>query len=160
MSFWKLFRRKTAPQILWRVIDFTHPIVEHWAQFDGGGVYDAMFTIRGQVHRGDQILVRLKSGRIGRFSLFSCQRDFFGLGDYRVRGCIVGYHDRPRAAETGPTTIKGLLTDGGRSLRPGLGESPNISSGFTKPASEFWKILARNEAGHARASSIRTASHL
>jgi len=146
------------------VYDFTKPEKNHWIAFEGGDNYAAKFRITGDVKAYDDVLVRLKSGRIGRYRLFSVLRDFSGASDWTALGMAIGYWSEPQqeasmAAKPDPK-IKGLLGDGSGGLRSDPGESSALSSGFTLPSSEFWKVLERNEACHRRAGSMRSGSDL
>lgn len=157
---WKLLKALWSPQRPMRLrctIDFTKPRSDHWVSFDGGTNFDAHFTIRGQVTLGDQILVRMQSGRIGCYRLFSVRPDFMGLANWKAQGIGVNYRD-----DLWPPTpkIKGLLTDGTRWVRSSSGELAHLPSGFTKPASEFWSILVRDEARRGRSNSMRTTGNL
>jgi len=162
---WQFWKRKPSPiQLVSRQVDFTEPTLTHWANFEHGSNYNAHFAIRGDVAKGDEILVRMQSGRVARYCLYSAIRDFHGVADWKVVGCICGYesprqivleHDKAPAPK-----IKGLLGDGSGSLRSSPSKPPDLPSGFTEPTSEFWKVLARDEACRARADRLRTAGNL
>jgi hypothetical protein len=151
---WPFSKRKPSLiQLASRVIDLTEPTEDHWGIFEGGDNFDARFTMHGDVAKGDEILVRMQSGRIARYCAFSCIHNFCGPGEWKVRACICGY-------EKEPVQIKGLLTAGSTSVRSGPSQPSTLSSGFTEPASGFWKILARDEACRAGADRLRTAGNL
>jgi len=143
---------------IYRLLDFTKPALNHWIRFDGGDNNNAMFTARGEVHFGDYILVRCRSGRVGRYRCFSVRPDFTGEADYKIQAVAIGYWSAPTAYP--PKPIKGLLGDGTRWVRSDKGELAHLPSGFTKPASEFWKILARNEACNRHSSRIDSTGNM
>lgn len=152
------FRKKPSPIVLRCTIDFTRPTKDHWARYENGGNFDALFSIRGYVAKNDDILVPMQSGRIGRYRLFSVIRDFMGAADWKARGVACGYQEpiptvRPDT-EPRPVVIKGLLGDGTRWVRSDKGELAHLPSGFTKPSSEFWKILTRHEARRGWADRV------
>lgn len=162
LLWWR--QRKSNPLPVHCTISFINPSKERWAGFDGGDNNDARFTVRGNVKIDDEILIRMQSGRIGRYRLFSVLRDWMGVGDWKVKAVAVGYQTTPRViegVEQNPAPkIKGLLGDGTRWVRSSSGELAHLPSGFTKPSSEFWEILCRDEACHRRAGSMRSASNL
>lgn len=149
---------------IYRLIDFTRPSKEHWAKFEGGDNYDAMFLVRGCIQRRDEILVRLRSGRVGRYQVFSCVPDFSGIGDCRIRCIAMGYWDveKPMAIRLPkvPTQIKGLLGDGTRWLRSSSSEPSDISFGLADKTGEFWKVQCRAEACSRRTSSVCAGGNL
>ena len=158
--------RKPKPPVLDNVtVDFTRPTTGHWASFEGGDNFDARFSICGRVAKGDEILVRLCSGSIGRFCLFSVLPNFKGgEATTLARGILVARlrpikRVVPKLCLPAPK-IAGLLGDGTGGLRSHPSELVDLSSGFTEPASSFWKVLARNEARSARASQLRAAGYL
>lgn len=134
-----------TPVVSRRIVDFTRSTKDHWIKFEGGDNYNAMFNIRGACKMGDDILVCMSSGRIGRYRIFSLLPDFTGVGDYRARAVGVCYWPKasvdPRPSATPVVKIKGLLGDGTRWVRSDKGELAHLPSGFTKPASEFWKVF-------------------
>jgi hypothetical protein len=154
-----LFPPKPLPALRC-MIDFTRPTKDHWASFEGGDNFHARFVIKGNVRHGDEILVRMQSRRKGCYRLYSVHRDWSRLGDWRCAGMAVGYWDDPPVPEKVAPKIKGLLSDGTRWVRSDTGELAHLSSGFTKPASEFWKILARNEARRGWTDSMRATGNL
>lgn len=120
-----------------------------------------MFTVCGEVRYGDYILVRLRSGRVGRYRVFSVHPDFSGKGHAKILAAAIGYWQEPtRVAPKPVKPIKGLLGDGTRWVRSDTGELAHLPSGFTKSASEFWKILARNEACYRHTSRIDAAGDM
>lgn len=140
----------TPPDWLCRSVDFTRPTKEHWAKFQGGENYDARFLVRGQVAVGDEIRIKMRSGRIGCFRIRSRRLDFMGSGDYIVQAIALGYaSDSPPQLE-----LKGLPVKGPRWVRSDSGELAHLPSGFTKPASEFWKILARDASSGTGTDSV------
>src|SRR5271168_726060 len=147
------------PPVLRRVIDFTHPREDHWASFDGGNNFDARFTIRGNVAFGDQILVAMQSGRIGCYRLFSVRSDFTGKANWKAQGMAVAYWTEAesiqRVVKPALPKVKGLLGNGSGWIRSDSGQLAHLPSGFTKPASEFWKVLCRDEACNRRSNSMR-----
>lgn len=152
------------PPVLRRTLDFTRPRDDHWASYDGGDNYDAYFTIRGAVAHGDTIVVAMQSGRAGCYKLFSVRPDFMGEGDWKAQGIRTGYWSEvplvPKLDTTSHPKIKGLLGDGTRWIRSNSGELAHLPSGFTKPASDFWKVLCRDEARRGWADSIRATGNL
>jgi hypothetical protein len=159
-QFLRTWLNPPKPVMLSCVLDFTKPTNERWARFEGGDNFDAHFTVRGFVAKGDEILVRMCSGRVGRYCLFSVLRDFSSRSDWKVRGCATGYQGMPRTYTPFRRPIKGLLGPAPRSLQPNPSQPLALSCGFTDPASEFWKILARNEACCARADKLRATGDL
>lgn len=161
---WRFWQRKPFESNQYRTVDFSQPSPSKWAKFEGGDNFDACFRINGDVRKGDEILVPMASGRIGRYCLFSVLPDFRSGATWMVRSCAIGYEDRQTLVirhDSVPTpTIKGLLGDGTGRSRPDFSQSLVISSGFTQPTSEFWKILVRDEARRSRSNSMRTANHL
>lgn len=165
---WQLLKRLLWPpepiSLLRRVIDFTTPRKNHWLNFEGGDNFDARFAIRGQVARGDEVLVRMQSGRIGCYSLFSVIRDFTGVADWKARGAAIGYTDRmvlhQRTAPCAKPEVTRLLSDGTWRVQSDSSKLADLQSGFTQPTSEFWKIRARNEARRDWTDSLRPTSHL
>lgn len=152
-------------RIICKQIDFTEPTSNHWASYDYGDNYDARFTIRGAVQRGDEILVVLRSGNIGRYRLFSVLPDFTGIGDSKVRATGIGYYKKaPVRSVSIPLLpapkIKALLTDGSGGPRSCNGQLFDLQSGSLVPTSDQWKILVRNEACRARTSEMRATSNL
>lgn len=120
-----------------------------------------MFTVRGDVRTGDYILVRLRSGRIGRYRVFSCIWNFAHPGTCQIRAVAIGYWTPPACSVKLPNRpIKGLLGDGTRWVRSDKGELAHLPRGFTKPASEFWKILARHEACNRHTSRIDATGNM
>lgn len=132
--------------------------------FDGGDNYDARFIIRGYVAKGDEILVRMQSGRLCRYQLFSVLPDFSGKANWKARGIAIEYwHTRETTQHrVEPVLVPkpSLAPAPAPSVRPDRGQLATLQSGFTLPTSEFWKVRARNEASSARANSIRPASYL
>lgn len=149
---WKLTRKKPQPKVF-RSINFVEATKDHRAVFVGGNCYDARFDIRGQIAYGDEILVRMRSGRIGRYRVFSVQKDFSGNSDWLVRATGVGYQETSKQ-------IPQLPCHNARWVRSDTGELAHLPSGFTKPASEFWKILVRDQASRDRTNSMRTTGNL
>ena len=160
-----------------KTIDFTRPSREYWDSFDYGENYDARFTIktRGYICVGDEILIRLRSGRIGRYALFSVQRDFTGQADYKVHAMAIGYESTPIRVKAINVTsrpvvrpilalpapkIKALLGEGSRGIRSSDSRLPDISDGTIIPASELWKVHARNEACGSRTNPLRATDHM
>lgn len=165
---WRLLKEWIFPpkpiSLLTRVIDFTQPRKDHWLRYQGGDHFDSHFSIRGHVIRGDEVLIRMQSGRVGCYSLFSVIRDFSGQADWLARGAAVGYADKveqkpPMAALPRPQITR-LLGDGTWRVQPDSSKLAALSSGFTLPTSEFWKVFARNEACGHRANSLRTTGNL
>jgi hypothetical protein len=149
----------------YRSINFIRTLKNHWAKFDGGDNYDARFIVRGEkVAYGDTLLVRMQSGRIGRYRVFSVQHDYTGRADWQVHATGLGYMWEappvPQPLLLPAPKIAGLLTDGSRWVRSNTGELAHLPRGFTKPASEFWKIFTRDEANCNRPDSMRTTSNL
>jgi hypothetical protein len=166
VEMWRFWGQKPSTTVTYlsREIDFTRPTLKQWASYEGGDNFSAQFRIRGNVANGDEILIPMRSGRIGRYCLYSVLRDFSGTADWKVRGCAVGY--QKFSETTSPIcqvvkpAIKGLLGDGSRGLQPNSSQLAHVQGSFTEPTSEFWKILVRDEARSARADRMRTASHL
>jgi hypothetical protein len=157
-----LFRPKPEP---WRsLVDFSDPRPNHWANYNGGTNFEAHFTIRGQVALGDEILVGMSSGRVGRYRLYSVRPDFVDGADWKAQGMAIGYWGgMPTTTRPRPIAepeIKGLLGDGSRWVRSDKGELAHLPSGFTKPTSDFWKILCRDEACHQGTDRMRATSDL
>lgn len=154
----------TPPEF--RLIDFTKPTATHWAGFDGGNNYDACFTIKcaRPLHFKDYILVRLQSGRIGRYRVFSALPDFSRVADWKVRAVAVGYWEPDRTMAHNPSRpapkTQGLLCAPTGGIRPPVSQSPALPRGFTKPTSDFWKVFARDEACHRRTSTVRAGGNL
>lgn len=111
-----------------------------------------MFDICGNVCSGDFILVRMASGRIGRYRLYSVLSRFDGTGIHRTLAVAVGYY--APVVKTPPRPIKGLLGDGSRWVRSDRGELAHLPRGFTKPTSEFWAILERGKTNSTGTSRI------
>jgi hypothetical protein len=160
-----LLRPTEPPRIIYRQVDFTQYNKTKWASYDYGDNYDTRFTIRGFVQRGDEILIVLRSGRIGRYRLFSVTPDFTGIGDYKVRATAIGYYRKaPVRVLSIPLLpapkIKALLTDGSRGIRSSNSQLSDLQGGSLITASEQWKILVRNEASRARASEMCSASYM
>lgn len=165
---WRFLRRFLTPPstqvYLSRVLDFTRPNPEYWLDFVGGDNFDAHFLIRGDVAQGDDVLVRMQSGRIGRYTLFSVRSTFMAQAHWKARGIFICYQ------KTIPTLavlsafpehqIKGLLGPGLGRIRPDPSKFIDLPLGFTLPSSEFWKILARNEVCCGRTGLLRTTSNL
>jgi hypothetical protein len=154
---WRLLKGlwgpKPAPHPT-KLHNFTQPTRDRWASFEGGDNFDARFSIRGcAVARGDQIFVRMRSGLVARFSLFSVLRDFTGQADWRVRGCILGYWKNGTPSKRQTSLVVGRI-------QPDPSKLAYLQIGFTKPTSEFWKILARNEACSLGTNRLRAGSHL
>lgn len=147
-----------------RVLDFTHPDETRWLDFVGGDNLDAHFVIRGYVRKGDDVLARLCSGRIGRYTLFSVRPNFEAPGVWIARGILVSYYNPvaqpPRLAKPTSPQIKGLLGPGTGGIRSDPRQLTHLPLRFTEPSSEFWKILARNEARRGWANSLRSAGNL
>lgn len=153
-----LFQRKSAPVITYhRTIDYTKPHRNHWLDYRGGDPYGASFDVRGPVARGNDVLVRMRSGRIGRFTVYSVRKDFTGMADWKATGAFICYEPAP-ATEHRP--IKGLLGDGTGSVRSDKSKPALLSSGFTEPSSEFWEVLCRDEARHSWADPVRATGRL
>jgi hypothetical protein len=168
LLFWPWVPR-TEPIVIRKTLDFINPSVWHWAGFDYGDNYEAHFTIRGMVARGDYILVRLRSGRIGRYQLYSVLPDFTGTADYKAIGAAVGYHSYEVSNSLNGIKKPALLLlaknptpfdNIPRGPRPYSGELSNLSSGAIVPASDVWKLQVRNEARGTWAGSMRAASDL
>lgn len=147
-----------------RLIDFTDPFPNHWADFEGGDNFNARFSIRGNVAKGDEIIVRLRSGKHGYYSLYSVLRDFTGVADWKASGCLVDVQD-PHTSIISPNPIpapkiKGLLCSENGRVQPDAGKLAPLQSGFTDSTSDFWKILCRDEARSSRTDRIRSAGYL
>jgi hypothetical protein len=169
VKMWRLLKSllippKPIPLGPTRVIDFSTPRRGHWIKFEGGDNFDAQFVVCGSVTKGDDVLVLMQSGRIGRYTLFSVLRDFRGGAEWRVRGVAIGYWPldllRQKSVPSTPRAIKGLLGDGSRRVQPNLGQSSPLPDGFTKSSSEFWAVLGCNETHCAGANSCRTTSNM
>jgi hypothetical protein len=144
-----------------RSIDFTRTTKEHWAGYDNGDAYDTQFTIRGaKIAFGDYMLVRMQSGRIARYRVFSVRRDYTGRADWVVRATAIGYVPMVEQAMPPVSKIKGLLGDGSGGIRSNASQPAHLPNGFTKPTSEFWKILVRDEVSRDRTNSMRTTGNL
>lgn len=171
LGTWKMLKQllwpqhKLEPIVLWRIHDFTKPSSIHWAGFDMGDNYGAHFTLRtnGVVKVGDEILVTMRSGRVGRYRIFSGRRDFTGRADYRVEATAIGYADspvqrlpmEPRPVSLPTPKVTALLGDGTWSTRSDNGKLSDLSGGTPIGASELWKVHARNEAGSRRSNPLR-----
>lgn len=161
---WRFLRRlfppsPTAPTI-YRVVDFTKPIEGHWAAYEGGDNFDARFIVCGKVCRNDEILIRLKSGRIGRYHLFSVLPDFSGVANWRVRACILGYYGEATSPRSKVVKIKGLLADGSRWLQPHTSEPIALPSSSLESTSEQGDLLTWDEAYGEWADSLRSGNNL
>lgn len=153
-----LWPRSTVPVVLWRIHDFTYPDKNHWAGFDLGDTYVSYFTLRtnGVVKVGDEILVNMRSGRVGRYHIYSVRRDFTGGADYKVTAAAYGYVPKTvEVAMPAPRKTPLLLTDGSGGSKPYSGELSDIPSSIALPTSEFWKVHARDEANHRRPNPMR-----
>src|SRR5580765_8024761 len=168
MRTWRFLRMMLwppkPPTCVRKMINFTRPRKGHWADFKGGTNFDAQFIICGNVAKGDEIFVSMQSGRIGCYSLFSVLQNFSGVGEWKARGCLVRLYENARPLscfDPQPRRrIAGLLGDGSGRVQPDSGKLAPLSSGFTEPTSEFWKIFVRDEACRNRADSLRTAGNL
>lgn len=152
------------PVKLRQIIDFRYPRIGHWARFDGGDNFDARFTVRGKIALHDDIIVRMQSGRSGRYRVFSRQCLSASLDKWRIGTIAIGYWEdictKPKPVTTPATSIKGLLGDGPGWVRSDKGELAHIPSSLAKSSGDFWKILCRDEACHQRTGSRSAASNL
>jgi hypothetical protein len=152
--FWK-----PKPQPLHCMIDFTKSRKDHWAGFDGGDNHDAMFSIVGHVQIGDELLIRMQSGRIGRYRVFSRFFDPTGVVDWHIRATAIGYLSEERCLAP-MVKVQGLLGDGSGRLRSDSSQSTPLSSGFIEPSGDFWKVLCRDEARRGWTDSMRTTGDM
>lgn len=144
-------------------LDFVEPTPERWAEFIGGDNLAARFQIKGNVKLGDDILVRLESGRIGRYHVYSCRPDFCQPSLSNVLAAGICYKETYEPVVVEPD-VSNTLWDpaypkfvdcGVRGLQPSNGGVPDLSSGFTRGSSKFWEVLTRNEAVGRRTSASR-----
>lgn len=164
---WPFLRKLLVPvrnSVVTNIIDFREPRLDHWASFEGGDNFDARFSIRGRVAKGDEIIVRMRSGRSCSYQLFSVRPDFTRDADWVVRGCVVGWFQQgrlvPEAKRNAGPSAQRLLGSGSGGIQSYPSELAPLSDGFTYPTSEFWKIRARNEACSARANQLRATGNL
>lgn len=148
--------------------------------YDYGGARNAHFT--GQSSSvpvvGDMFLIRMHSGKAGEYRVFWV-RPYASNNLWAARCWFVGYRKnyviqarsslvvdgiRPSvvAKESAPSEKQTTIVmanppkltypmPGG--VQPGRSGVVDLSDGFTLPTSEFWKILARDEAARNRTSS-------
>lgn len=147
--------------LLPRELDFVEPTPEKWAEFVGGDNLAARFRVKGNVKLGDDILVQLESGRIGRYHIYSCRPEFHQPWFFNVLAAGICYKETYEPVVAKPDTGDTLwdpaypkfVDCGTGGLQPSDGRVPDLSSGFTRGSSEFWKVLARDEAVSHRANS-------
>lgn len=135
--------------------DFTQQTPAHWAGFDGGDNFAARFTIKAPVKTGDDILVKLRSGRIGKYHLYSVRSTFDEHGGiFKCLGCAIQYKEKHDLA-LAETKIAAPTNKAVRGPRPSNDGVSDVSSGVVVRPCEYWKVLARIEATNRGSDSMR-----
>lgn len=162
---WKMLNRFLHPKprpTYHRAVSFLIPSKGHWAEVLNGDNLDMVFRIRGLLAKGDDILVRMESDRVGRYQVFNLHPDPLGVGDYIVHAFFIGYENRAYCGQKAPSptpVVKGLLGDGSRGVQSDESEFPLVQIVPAATSGKLWEILARQDARNARQHSLRAASN-
>jgi hypothetical protein len=97
-----------AGETTWNFVDVKYHKDSPWCSFQSGNVFEAVFMGQSVIKpiRGDKILFRMRSGKVGIFQIYWFL-PLFTDNRWKAKACFVGYKDESKnlPIRLGPSTI-------------------------------------------------------